>query len=462
MNFKPLIFNTSSRSEATSILRLAWPVMGAQCLMLSMVFVDNVMVGHLGPEPLGAMAMASVVYGIFFVTSIGLMSALSPLISQAFGAKDFDKVGFYFRQGLYVAGFCAAAAILLITQSDHLLALLGQKAKLIPIARTFLRAIAWGTPAQMAYVCIRQYTEGTSDTPPSIITVGIGTIINALLDYGLIFGNWGFPKLGVAGSGYATASVQWAMALAMFGYVSVSPKYLRYRFWKGSFAFDWTAIKEIFGLGLPLAGGMISEVAFFGGSTLVMGTIGTRELAAHQIAMNAASFTFMIPLGLAIAAAIRIGQLTGMKNLEQVRVAGQVSLRLTVLLQLISASCFILMPTLISRMYTSSVDIIALSTRFLVVAGIFQIFDGLQVMGINLLKGISDTRRPFINSFVSYWVVGAPSALALTFPLKIGPTGLWYGMLVGLASASLLHWLRFRALTETVALTQSPSRDFAV
>lgn len=433
---------TATYVEVKRILNLAWPVMGAQLLWLSMVFVDNIMVGRLGQDPLASMAMASTLFSFLYVSSMGVLSALSPIISHAFGAGQQDTIATTVRQGIRLSVLLSLVIILVFFQSHAILGFLGQKEHLLGDARSYLIALAWGVPAQVGFICLRQFSEAISDTKASFIIVAIGASLNVPLDYALIFGKWGLPELGVVGAGYATSTLSWVMLISMVVYMGLSRKYQAYGIWKGPFRTDWGTIREIIRIGVPTSGGMVAEMAFFGGTTLMMGTIGSQALASHQIALNAAAFMFMLPLGLSIGVAIRLGQLRGANDVLGVRVASRASLLITLGTQCIPASLFLLYPEPIARLYTSDPELLGLACYLLQIGGIFQIFDGLQVVGIAALRGLKDTRIPFINTLISFWLVGAPFGMWLTFSKGVGPSGLWFGMMGGLALASALHWGR--------------------
>ena len=420
--------------------------MGAQLLWVSMVFVDSIMVGRLGAEALGSIAMAGTINGFFYVFSIGILSSMGPIVSHAFGAVRPDEIGRAVRQGFRVAIVLSVFQILMFQLGDVILRALGQQEALIPVAHEYLQVISWGIPAQVGFVCLRQYTEAIGDSLPSVIVVGIGALLNVILDPILIFGFLGFPRLEVAGAAYATAILSWVMFFTMLFYVTVGRRYQAYGLWKGPWRTDWKMIGEILRIGVPASGSMLSEMTFFGATTLIIGTMTASALASHQIAINAASFLFMIPLGLSFAVSIRIGQTLGAGNRKGAEVVGTNGYILVLLLQSMSAVLFLFFPELIVRVYTNDLSLMDLAVSMLRIAGIFQLVDGLQVVGIGILRGMKDTKVPFLASLFAFWLIGFPLSWYLSFHTTVGAKGCWWGMVVGLSLASALHYFRFRHL----------------
>ena len=414
-----------------------------------MVFVDNLVVARLGPEALASMAMATSIVVILQVLCLGMLSPISALVSQAVGAGRPEDVGPTLRRGMFLALAMSAVIVMLFTISDHLLLALGQDPALVPQAKQFLLALSWGIPATLGYVTMRQLTEGVSDTHPSVVVAACAAVLNLGLDVGLVFGMWGFPRLELVGAGIATASASWFMFLCMLAYVRWNPRYREYCL--GSTAPDrGHSLAEIIRVGLPLGGSLLAEIVFFCGATLVMGVIGMHAQASHQIALNAASVTFMVPLGISFAVAIRVSRARGARDTQGIRLAGQAGLILALGAQTLAAACFLLIPGSIAHLYTSNPALTPLAVSLLRIGGLFQWFDGIQVVGMGMLRGLLDTRLPFVLTVISYWLVGTPCALYLAFGLKWGPVGLWFGMVAGLGAAAILLQLRFWKLVPAV------------
>jgi len=433
---------SSLRQEVSETLQLGWPLAGAQLCSLSMLFVDSVIVARLGAAPLAALAMSISLIATLQIVCIGILSPLSALVSHAVGAGRQHTVGRTIHRGLLLAVILASGLIGASFVSDRLLLMLGQRAELVPQARGFLLALAWGAPALLGYFTIRQLAEGVSDTRPSVIIAFGAAVLNGFLDYGLVYGHFGLPRLELQGAGIGTAICSWCMFLSMYTYVHVNPRYREYRL-DGGADDDGHSLAEMVHLGLPFAGSLLAEVSFFAGVTLLMGTLGVHPQASHQIALNAVSFVFMIPLGLSFALTIRVSRARGAGDARKVRHAGEAGVLLVVIMQLAAAALFLLEPERIARLYTNDAQLVPLSVSLLHIGGLFQLFDGIQVASMGMLRGLLDSRLPFVATVVSYWLIGMPCALLFTFTLHMGPSGLWYGMVAGLGSAALLLQLRF-------------------
>lgn len=433
-------------AELRATVALAWPIMGAQILSLSMAFTDNVLVGRLGVEPLASLAMASGFYAIVVLAIMGLLSALSPLIAEAEGAGLRTDVGLFVGQGMRLALVVSLGAAALFVFSRPILLAFGQSPLLVDDAESYLRALAWGLPAQGAYVALRQFTEGVGASKPSVVVAGVAAVLNLPFAYAFIHGVWGVPRMGVAGAGYATSLLQWGMVLGLGAYVLRSRRYRSFALTAGLKARSPATMARILKLGIPLAAALVSEVGFFACSTFLAGAIGPLPQAAHQVALNAASFTFMAPFGLSIAVAIRIGRAVGRRDVEGIRRAALAGVGLTLAVQLAAVVLFLSVPRFIADVYSDDVDLIAVATRLLVIAGVFQVFDGLQVVGMGQMRGIKQTRAPLLVTLVAFWGVGAPWGYYCAFVLDLGVDGLWYGLLTGLGVAAVLHQLRFWAV----------------
>lgn len=436
------------RAEAGRTLRLAWPIIAAQLLQLSMVLVDNMMVGHLGPQSLAGMAIASTLYNLSFVCSLGVLSAVGTLIAQAHGGQEPQRMQHLMRQGFYVTLLLSTLTIAIFWNASTLLLWAGQDAAIVAIADGFLRVLAWGMPAQLGYVWLRQFIEANSDTRPSfIITLG-AALLNAALGYALIFGNFGVPRLEIAGSALATLTVSWLMLVAMALYIRHAKRYSTFRPWgrpwQSELRFDGRAVGEILRLGLPSGGMWLCEVGFFAGTTLLMGKLGTLAVAAHQVAINFAAFTFMIPLGLSTAVCIRVGQEVGGNDWRAVRVTVNTGLILGCLCVIVPMVLYLGAPQMVTRLYTKSPELITLAAQLLTIAGIFQLFDGIQVVGAAILRGMRDTRIPFLVTLLAYWIVGIPAGVLMGFFMGMGARGLWYSLVLGLGVAAMLHYIRIR------------------
>lgn len=421
-------------------------MIGTQLLWMSLPFTDSVMIGQLGQEPLAALGICSTFYTFLLVTAIGLLSALNPMISQCFGAREFKKIPGIVQSGMVVALGYSFFIFLALFFAEDVLLLMGQDPRLVKIGSEYLKAISWGVPAQVLFIVFRQYADAIGFPKPVVIMIFIGALTNLVLDYVFIYG-WGpIPAMGVAGPGHASSLVNWVLAIGLYFFTKHHHRFKDFGTWNG-WKVSTPVIKESLILGTPLAGSMLMEVGYFCGSTWLAGLMGPLETAAHQIALTIASTTFMIPLGLSFAVSVQLGHYAGAGDIEGIRRVAKLGALNTFCIEIINATLlFILAPT-IGALYTTDPATQELAAWLLRIAGVFQIFDGLQVLGMHALRGLKDTRIPFFFALFSYWVVGMSLSVTLAFKFKLGISGVWFGMVIALACAALLNLSRLRRLT---------------
>ncbi len=428
------------RTEIQQTLRLAVPIMGAQFLSIVMVVVDNIMVGRLGKEALGGLALAGSFYSLVVIVIVGLMGALSVLVSKEEGGKRHKAAGHYLRQSLLLSVGISAFLIIGLVFAENFLLAIGQLPGPSAIAAEYLNAMIWTVPAQLAFLSVRNFCEGTGDSVPSVVIAAAIALLNIPLDYLLIFGAGEFEGLGVKGAGYATASLTWLSVVALVAYVATRPKYTKYEIFRWPMRPDWPALKEVIWLGVPFGGAIATEMGFFATTTFVMGRIGEVELAAHQVALNAASLIFMIPLGLSFAVSIRIGQHLGNNDLLGARTAWKASLIITGVVQSLTGLGFIFGASYIASLYGQEGNVEALAVELLIIGGFFQLFDGFQVVGMGTLRGLREARYALVATTLSFWVVGL-ATLVWAYQ-NHSPVGVWMALLAGLAVACIAHFVR--------------------
>lgn len=429
------------KREVFAVLRLASPVVTVQVGMMLMGVVDSMMLGRLSGTALAASALGnSLLFGVTMFP-MGILMALDALISQAYGADDQHRVGVRFQQGLVAAAVMAIPLSLLMWDTAWLMRFFKQAPDIIEPASAYIRWIVPGTLPFLLFVAMRQTLQAMSIVRPAIYAILAANVINVLANYGLIFGNLGMPALGVVGSAWATSISRWVMLIALFW--SAKPLLMRYlgrlpRVW------TWNGYRKILGIGVPIGWQMSLELWLFVAVALLIGTLGSRELAAHQIALNLASLAFMVPLGIGGAAATRVGNAIGRGDMEAARRSAGVCLVIGGLVMSFSGTLFFTAPGLLSRLYTNEADIIALAVQLIPVAALFQIFDGLQVVGAGVLRGMADTRFAAIIALIGYWFIGLPLGWFLAFGQSMGPQGLWLGFSAGLGSVAVLFLWRIR------------------
>lgn len=436
-------------TEARAMFALALPVVADQIGMMSMSFVDTIMVGQLGPQSLGAVGIASSVYFTYMVFAYGTIAAIGPSVAQAFGAGDPDEIARSVGQGAWLTLGLVAVGLLIAWNLGPILNLLGQQRELIPLSESYARALGFGMLGTLLFAVLRAFLMGLGRTRVTMVISICASLLNAGLNYVLIYGKLGMPALGVAGSGYATAIVQWCMFGAALYYVLTAAELREYPILRRVLPINPRYLGRLLRLGVPIGAGNSMEVGLFSLTSLFMGQIGTIALASHQVALNVASLTFMIPLGISTAVTTRVGQAIGRGEPRQAELSGWVGIALAAACMSLTAILFVAIPEPIIGIYTQDERVLAYATSLLLIAGAFQIFDGIQVAAMGALRGMKDTARPMVVNLISYWCIGVPTGYSLAFLAGLEGPGLWWGLTAGLAAAAILHSFRFRRLTRT-------------
>lgn len=434
------------RSEIQACLLLAAPLAGAQLAQAGTAFVDTIMMGLLGGDSLAAGGLGASVFQSLSLIVTGVVSAVSPMVASAYGAGNTTVIGKTVRQGLWLAALLAVPLAALLWTADHWLLLVGQKPETVQLTRPYLHAIVWGVLPAMGFAVLRNFVASLSDTRPVILTMIGGTVLNVIGNYTLALGKLGLPALGLAGIGWASTLSLWAMFLALLVYILSRPCYRIYRLFQGLTRFDRTVFQELLQVGIPIGVLIAVETGMFTVTMLIMGTLSTTALAAHQVAIQTASITFMVPLGIALATTIRVGQQVGQQNPPGARLAGLVGIGLASLFMSIMGLLFWLFPERIVGIYLdlqnpANAAVINQSKQFLRVAAVFQIVDGIQVAATGALRGLKDTRIPMLIGLLAYWGIGLTSGYSLGIYLGWGGVGLWWGLAIGLTvAATVLTW----------------------
>ncbi|MGI9492815.1 MAG: MATE family efflux transporter, partial [Geminicoccaceae bacterium] len=352
------------------------------------------------------------------------------------------------RQGLWVALVVGLPASFMLWRIDLILALLRQDPELIALATSYTRVAVFGFLPSLIFVVLRNFIAALERPAAAMVVAVIGILFNALADYGLIFGNFGLPQLGLVGAGIATSLSEFFLLIGLLGFILLDRQFRRYRLFGRFWRSDWSRFAEIWRIGLPIALALLMETGLFASAGFLMGWIGTVELAAHQIALQCAATTFMVPLGLAQAATIRVGLAVGRNNSLAVYRAGLTAIALGILFMTIMAAIMLSWPENIVALFVdsanpSSASVASFAVTLLILAAFFQVFDAGQVIGMGCLRGLKDTRTPMIYAAISYWLIGLTCSAGLAFGLGFGGVGVWTGLIIALAVASTLLISRF-------------------
>lgn len=434
----PLSKNLTAELAATT--RLATPVVLVQLGTMLMGVVDTLMLGRVSAAALAAGALGHISTVFFLIFGSGVLAALDPLVAQAHGAGDRAAVGAHLQRGAVLAVALGLPAGLLLWDVGPALRLFGQSEAIVEQAAAFARQILWGLPAFYLFVAFRQTLQAMSVVRPAALAIVLGNLLNVLGNWVLIHGRYGFPALGVAGSAISTSVCRWAM----LGFLLAVSRRALAGYWRGfdARALDPGRLLRLLRIGAPIGLHQSVEILLFVTVALLMGRMGVTQLAGHQIAINLASLSFMVPLGISGAAATRVGNAIGRGDMPGARRAAAASLLLGGGVMIVFAVAFAALPEPLARLYTRDAAVIAMTAALLPVAAMFQIFDGVQVVAAGILRGAADTALPAVIALLGFWAVGLPLAWYFGFEAGEGPVGLWWGLTAGLAAVALLFLIR--------------------
>ena len=431
------------RRELPVTLKIAGPVVLAEIGWMAMGVIDTVMVGRLGAEAIGGVAIGNILFNTIGLLSFGLILGMDTLISQAFGAGKIRDCNHTLRQGLWLGIFVAPVLLVLMLLAAPTLGLWGVEPAVAVLAESYTETIAWSVFPLVFYFAFRRYLQSTNIVRPVMFTLLTANLVNAFGNWLLIFGHWGFPAYGVRGAAMATVVGRVYMAVVLLAVLAMKERGES----TGLFHFewpDWLRIRTLLHLGLPAAGHIFVEIAVFATATALAGKFTAVALAAHEVALNNASMTFMVPLGISSAAAVRVGQEIGRGDRRAAAIAGWTAILLGVGFMAISGLTMLAIPRLILGIYTPDVRVIETGVPLLFAAAAFQLFDGTQVVSTGSLRGLGDTRTPFYANITGYWVLGLPIGMVLCFRMGWEVLGLWVGLSIGLmivAVVLLTRWV---------------------
>ena len=414
------------------MLKLATPVVTAELGWVTMGIVDTLMVGDLGANASGAVGIGSALFLAVGVFSMGLLLGLDPLVAAAFGARRIDECHHWLVAGVWLAILASGPFVAGMYAIGAALPLMGLPPEVQELAQPYFEIVGWSLPPLLLYVAFRRYLQAMNIVRAVTYTLIAANVINAIVNWLLISGNLGAPALGVRGAAYATLASRIVMAAVLFVVIVRRERHTVPRLAETPMGLDSGRVRRLVVLGLPAATQMLLEVGVFATATALAGRVSTTALAAHQIAINMAGLTFMIPYGLASAAAVRVGQALGRKDPHGAMTAGWTAIALGVSFMGAAALVFLIMPTPLMRAFTDDLTVIHLGVRLLFVAAVFQLFDGLQGVTTGALRGLADTRTAMLWNLGGHWFVGLPLAYLLCFQLNYGVVGLWWGLSTGL------------------------------
>lgn len=439
------------RQEAWALGRLALPLILAQLAHVAITTTDVVMMGWLGPEALAAGSLGTHLYFPVMLLGLGVVSAIGPMAAQALGAHRLSVIPDILRQGLILAVALGLAAWLLLWWGEAILLVFGQQPATAEAAGAYLRAALWGLLPTFAMIVLRNFLAAHSRPRAIMVVMSLGVVLNALANYALMFGHFGFPALGLVGAGLSSSLVNTWMCLMLLGVAVLHRAFRAYRLLDGPWRPDWPLIREVVRIGLPIGLAILAESGLFAATAFLMGLIGTVALAANAIALQCIAVAFMIPLGFSQAATVRVGLAAGAGDRPAVARAGWTALGLGLVLSALPIAAFLLAPRTLAALFldpgqAANLPVIDMIVLLLAIGAMFQIFDGIQIVAGGALRGLKDTRVPMWINIFGYWAVGFTASLLLGFSFGLGVLGIWGGIAIGLTvTAGLLVW-RFRLM----------------
>jgi MATE family multidrug resistance protein len=432
-----------TRAELSDLVRLAAPVALAQVGVMLTGVVDTIMVGRVSPTDLAGVALGNVYFFAAVVFGMGTLFSLDPVVSQAVGADDAEGVARGVQRGVLMALLLTALASLLMLPAEWVLTRLRQPPEVIPLAAGYTRASLPGILPFYLYLVQRQTLQALGLMRAVLLAMAIANVANVGFNWVLVFGNLGAPALGAVGAGWASSLSRLVMAGSMaalaWPQLRNHLRPLRPR------VLEPLPLTRMFRIGAPTGVQMQLEFGAFGGAGLLMGLLGTVAVAGHQVALNLASLTFMVPVGISQAAAVLVGRAVGREDPPGARRAAGAGLGVGGGVMVVTAALFLGFPGPLARIYTPDAQVIALAAGLLPIAGLFQVADGIQVVSAAVLRGVGDTRVPMLVNLLGFWAVGLPLGVVLAFPLRIGPRGIWMGLATGLVLVAILLLARVRS-----------------
>jgi multidrug resistance protein, MATE family len=420
------------RQEFKPMLSLAFPVVMAELGWMTMGLVDTLMVGRLSPEAIGAVGIGTSLFMGVCIFGMGLLLGLDTLVSHAFGASRVDDCHRWLLHGVALSLLLSAPITGIVLALSAALAGWGLHPEVLRLTQPYLDVLAWSIPPLLLYASFRRYLQGMGVVRPVMIALVLANILNAFVNWLLIFGRLGAPAMGVRGSAWATVCARVVMAGVLLGVILYREHGRRPGLFETSLRIELSRMRQLLALGLPAAGQVTLEVGVFAAATALAGRLAPASLAAHQIAINLAAFTFMVPLGVASAGAVRVGQAVGRRDPAGAARSGWTAILFGALFMSSAAAAFLIVPRTLIGAFTSDASVVAIGVSLLFVGAVFQLFDGLQGVATGVLRGLGDTRSPMLWNLAGHWFIGLPLGYTLCFGAGLGVIGLWWGLSVGL------------------------------
>ncbi len=439
------------KRETSELVKIAIPAILAQLAQMALGVSDTIMAGNYSANALAAVGTGFNLFLIIFSLFMGMMIAINPMVAQLSGEKATRPIGKVFQLGFVMAVLFGIISFVILHSAEHLLNFAGLPESIVTTTSNYLKALSWGTVSVFLFLALRSGNEGLFSTKAIMLCSFLAIPFNIILNYWFIFGGFGIEAMGAVGAGYAT-SIVWTLLFVFLGlYTWRNQAYAKFEIFKNFSLPSIKLTKEYFYIGLPIAMGMVMEIAMFGGIGILIARYGEQLAGAHQIAMNIASVAFMVPLGLSVAVTARVGYWLGQKRFGQMRLAGYCGIGLGIVFQIVTVIIMVALRYEIVGIYTDDAPIIEIAASLIFLAAIFQFSDGFQVNAAGALRGMKDTTIPMIYMGISYWIVGMPLGYYLAEYQGMKAQGYWIGIIAGLTVAAILLLSRFIRKTKTMS-----------
>lgn len=442
----------TKREHYITNFKLAYPVMLGSLGHIMVGVADSAMVGQLGALPLAAVSLSNSIFVVPLVFSMGIAFGMTPMVANADGEGNIKKSARYLKNGLLVNLVSSIVMCAAIFGLSYYIQDMGQDPIVATLSLPYLQVITISIIPLMFFLTYKQFAEGLSDTKAAMRVSLAANFLNVILNYVLIYGKLGFPEMGLLGAGYSTLISRVVMAIAMYFYFRSKKHFYAYRELFIEVKIKWESAKELLTIGLPTALQYIFEVSAFAFSAIMIGWISPLDLAAHQIAISLASISYMLASGISAATSIRVGNQLGKKDYKSLREATITLMNMVVIFMMVTGVIYLLGKEFFPSLYTDDLQVIEIAANLLIITTLFQLSDGVQVVALGGLRGLSDVKAPTIITFASYWIIAVPVAAILGFYFNLGVVGIWSGLAIGLTVAAILLFFRLNQKTKSLLL----------
>jgi MATE family multidrug resistance protein len=436
------------RAEASKTIRLAVPIIIGELAQMSLHIIDTAMVGAISYKQLAASALVINAMNIPFVIGIGMTISVSQMVSMAHGRRDSAQVSHYLFNGFLLCAFTAIVISLSMIAGRNILYHLGQDPEVAELALPFMKLMGFSIIPMLLFMTLKQFTDGLEYTRTAMLLSLCSMPVNIFLNWLLIFGNWGFPRLELAGAGWATLITRTLIFIVLALIILKHPTFKRYvAVSRTQWKIKMKTLRELLHIGIPSSLQIGMEAGAFAVSGILIGTISAVAQAAHQIALGCAAFTFMVSMGLAQAGSIRVSNAYGRGDWQKIAVIGKSTLLTALLYGLFCAITFIVFRNQLPKVFNDNQEVLKTASLLLLLAGVFQISDSTQAIGAGLLRGIKDVKVPTVLIAIAYWAIGLPVGYVLGFVFHMGAAGMWLGLILGLTMSAIFLVWRFLKMT---------------